>query len=173
MNRRRCGWCLTAIALLGAGATLLRAQQTPRPAGPTAPADSSGLRAAIIELRVEVEMLQFDFDLARNDLLEDVKTRKSLRMAGAMMQLGGAIQSAINEAAADPPARPPRAKTEAERKKEVKEAKEAEQEQKRDEAEQAAFIAERKKELARLATALASKRLDLEDAERKYRLNAR
>jgi hypothetical protein len=156
-----------AMTLLGTGATLLLAQTPPGPRPGAARPDPVRLRAEIIKLRTEVEMLRFDYELARDVLLEDLKTRRSFQMAGAMMQLGGAIQSAINEASANP-GNPPTA-PKVEPKKEAEEAKKAEQEEKKEEAEQTAFIAERKKKLASLHAAWAGKLMDLEDAERAYR----
>jgi hypothetical protein len=169
--RKLAAW-ICVVALLGMGATLLRAQPPQLPADGQGRVDVVQMRSEIIKLRTEVEMLQFDFDLARVDLLEDVKTRKSLKMAGAFMQFGGALQSAINEASKPDDQRRPK-KSEQERKKEAEEAKKEMEEEKKEEAEQAAFLADRKKELARLAESLASKRLDLEDVERQYRARVR
>jgi hypothetical protein len=156
----------SVVALLGMGATLIRAQPPQRPReGPVRP-DRARLRAEVIRLRTEVEMLRFDYDLARDGLIEDVKTEKGFKMAGEMM---GAIQFSINEAGAKPPGEPPRQETEQARKKAAQEAKKADEEEKREAAELAAAIAERKKELARRFASLAEKQLDLEDAERNYR----
>lgn len=113
-------------------------------------------------------MLQFDFDLCRNTLLDDIKTERSIRMVGGMMQFAGAIQTAINDASTRPSGEAPPPAPKVDPKKEAEEAKQAEAKEKKERAEEAALIADRKKELASLATALASKRLDLEDAERGY-----
>ncbi len=154
--RHLAAW-FSGVILLGTAATLLHAQP-PQPAR----LDRAKLRAEVVKLRVEVEMLRFDYELAHNDLLEDLKMTKGLRMLGPMMQLGGAIQSAMS---GETPPRP----SEKERKKAAEEAKKAEQEEKQQEAQVAAFVAERKKELSRRFGLLEEKRLDLEDAERNYR----
>jgi hypothetical protein len=181
MKIRHLAACLSAIALLGMGSTLLRAQAPQRPAdGKVEVVPPEGhvrvdviqMRTEIIQLRTEIEMLQLDFDLARNDLLEDVKTEKSLKMAGQMMQIGGMIQSAIYEASKPDDERRPK-KTDQERKKQAEEARNEQEEEKKSQAQYAAALAERKKEIARLAGSLASKRLDLEDVERQYRARFR
>ncbi len=163
----------SAVALLGAGVTMIRAQPPQQPREGPARVDRAKLRADITKLRTEVEMLRFDYELARNGLLDDVKTEKALKMAGGLMQFGMAFQSAVNDAGAAPPGASPRQKSEQDRKKAAEEAIKAEQEEKREAAEEAAAIAERKKELARLFTLLSEKRLDLEDAERTYRETSR
>lgn len=159
MKRRRLTACLAALALFGTAATLLRADP-PR-------ADRTRLRAEVVRLRTEVEMLRFDYELARDALLEDLKLRRGLKMAGGMISFGSALQSALNEAGQEPAA--PRPETDHDRKKAADAAKAAEREEKKDAAEEASFIAGRKKELARLFSLLAAKQLDLEDAERLYR----
>ena len=118
-------------------------------------------------------MLQLDYDLARADLMEDMKLRKGLKMAGGLLQLGASIQNSINEAGEKPPGEAPREESQQARKKAAEDAKKAEQMEKQDAAEEAAFIAERKKELARRMAALAERQLDLEDAERTYRETSR
>jgi hypothetical protein len=159
----------SGVALLGTGAALIRAQppQPPRE-GPTRH-DRAKLRAEVIKLRTEVEMLRFDYELTRDGLMEDVKTRKALKMAGGMMQLGAAIQTAINEAQTTPPGDAPRHETEQDRRKAAEEARKAQQEEAKEAAEEAAFLAERRKELTRRAASWAEKRMDLDDAERDYR----
>ncbi len=104
--RHLAAW-LSVVVLLGASATLLRAQA---PRANPAPADRAKLRAEIVKLRTEVEMLQFDYDLARVGLMDDVKMEKGLKMAGSMMGAVSAMQVAMigeqNEANAPPPAEP-------------------------------------------------------------------
>jgi hypothetical protein len=94
-------------------------------------------------------------------------------MAGGMMGAMSAMQTAINQAGANPPDPVAPRKTEADRKKAAEEAKAADQEEKKEAAQEAAYLAEAKKELNRLYSQLAAKRLDLEDAERKYGAIAR
>jgi hypothetical protein len=91
--RHLAAW-LSVVVLLGASATLIRAQ------GPGVnPASARAkLRAEIVKLRTEVEMLQFDYDLARVGLMDDVKMEKGLKMAGSMMGAIGGFQVAMNEA---------------------------------------------------------------------------
>jgi hypothetical protein len=168
MKLRHLAATTCAMALIGTGASFLLAQTPPSPQpGPGRPAQAR-LRAEVIRFRTEVEMLRFDYELARDVLLEDLKTRRSLQMLGPMMQLGGAIQSAINAAGTNPPDEAPKKKSKEDLKKEAEEAKKAEEVQKKEEAEEAAFIVERKKKLASIFASLAEKRLDLEDAERRY-----
>ncbi len=166
--RHLAAW-FSVVALLGLGATFIRAQPPQRPHEVPVRVNRDQLRAEIVKLRTEVEMLRFDYELARDGLKEDVKTEKALKMAGGMMQSVFAMQSAINEASAKTPGEAPRQTSEQDRRKKTEEAKKAEQEEKREEAELAAAIAERKKELARLFALWAKKQLDLEDAERNYR----
>lgn len=168
MDRRHLAAWSFGMALLGAGATLLWAQP-PKPRGEAPPGIERGrLRAEVIRLRTEVEMLRLDYDLARDGLLEELKVERGLKMAGGMMQVGFAIQSAI-QAGQNPPADAPQKPSAPDPKAEA-EAAEAE---KKEQAKEAAFVAERKKELARRYAAWAEKRLDLEDAERVYREGAR
>ena len=161
-------WC-SGVLLLGTAATLTRAQP-PQPAR-HAPVrfDRARLRAEVIKLRTEVEILRFDYDLTRDGLMEDVKLRRSLKLAGGMMQFGTALQSAINDAGTRPPGEAPRTEPEQDRKKAALAAKKAEQEEKQEAAEEAAFLADRKKDLIRRAASLAEKQIDLEVAERSYR----
>lgn len=170
MNLRYFVACFSAIALLGAGAMLLRAQ--PPQSGPkgSTPINRDKLRAQIIQLRTETEMLRLDYELARDGLVDAVKTRRGLKLAGGLIGFGTAIQNAMNQAAAPQPnGAAPQPRPEPDSKKEAESAKAAEDEEKKDAAEEAAFIAERKKELSRLFSSLAEKSLDLEDAERRYR----
>jgi len=155
MKRRHLAACLAALSLFGTAATLLRADP-PR-------ADRTTLRAEVVRLRTEVEMLRLDYEIARGDLLEDLKLRHSLKTAGGLISFGSALQSALNQAGEEPAPRP---ETDQDRKQA---AAAAEREEKKDAAEEASFIAGRKKELARLFSLLAAKQLDLEDAERLYR----
>jgi hypothetical protein len=90
-------------------------------------------------------------------------------MTGGMMGAMSAMQTAINEVGTSPPAGAPPWPSEPARKKAADEAKAAQQEEKKEAAQEAAYVAEQKKELARLFTLLAGRRLDLEDAELKYR----
>jgi hypothetical protein len=171
MKLRHLAAWFSGMALLGTGATFLGAQ-TPQPLreGPgPARIDPGKLRAEVIKLRTEVETLRFDYDLARNTLLEDVKTEKALWMAGGLMGAVSEIQAAIIEPGAKHPAAAPRQATEQDRKKEAEAAKAEEQFEKK----LAEAIADRKKELARKYALLAAKQLDLEDAERNYRAIAR
>ena len=169
MKLRQLAAWFTGVALLGTGATLLCAQPS-QPAGEARPRiDRGKLRAQVIELRTEVEMLRFDYELARDGLLEEVKIERGLKMAGGLIGSFSAIQVAINKDAAQPPGGARRQETEQDRKKATEAAKAAEQEEKKNEAELTAVIAERKKELARKFKLLSEKRLDLEDAEQKYR----
>jgi hypothetical protein len=148
MRRRDVAAWVGCLALLGPAYA-----QAQAPAGANH-AEHAKLRAEVIRLRTEVEMLQLDYDLARADLIEDLKLIKGMAMAGDLMSaFGGARNQAP---AGDAKARDAEAKKEREDEKEREAAK-------------ASFVAERKKELARLAASLASKRLDLEDAERQYR----
>lgn len=152
-----------ALAVTGV-ATLTRAQQ---PQQPAPGADRAKLRAQVIKIRTEVEMLAFDYDLERTGLMDDMKTRKSFEMLGGLMSVGNALQTAIHEQSNPQPAAPrPRPVPEAD-------AKQAAEEAKKSAAEEAEFLAGRKKELARRASALAERRLDLEDLERTYRESGR
>ncbi len=89
MRRRDVAAWVGCLALLGPADS--RAQA---PAGANR-AEHAKLRAEVIRLRTEVEMLQLDFDLARADLLEDLKLIKGMAMAGDLMSaFGGARASA-------------------------------------------------------------------------------
>jgi hypothetical protein len=201
--RHLAAW-FSIVVLLGASATLLRAQA---PRADPAPADRTKLRAEIVKLRTEVEMLQFDYELARVGLMDDVKMEKGLKMAGSMLGAVSAMQVAMIDAQNDanapppptelqddvfprgapapdvvrpapsspPPVRPAQPQPSAKDRKQAEaEAKKAqEEEEKKQEAELAKAVAERKKELERIFTALSAKRLDLEDAERSYREGGR
>jgi hypothetical protein len=145
------------------GTTLLRAQP-PRQDRP------AQLRAEVVRLRTEAEMLRFDYELARDRLLEELKMGRGLRTMGGLIGLGASLQSAMNDASSGVA---PRKLSEQERKKAAEATKVAEQEEKKAEVQEASFLAEQKKELSRLFALLAEKRLDLEDAERKYRETAR
>ncbi len=92
--RHLAAW-LSVVVLLGASATLIRAQG---PGAKPATAERARLRETIVKLRTEVEMLQFDYDLARVGLMDDVKMEKGLKMAGSMMGAVGAMQVAMNDA---------------------------------------------------------------------------
>jgi hypothetical protein len=165
-------WC-SGVALLVTGATLLCAQPPQPQREVPNRIDRGKLRAEIVKLRTEVEMLRFDYELARDGVLEELKLGRSLKMAGGMMGLGLAMQSAINGATTNPAGAAPRKASEEDRKKAAEAARAEEQEEKKLAAEEAAFIAEQKKELTRRFALLAEKRLDLEDAERNYRENPR
>ena len=157
---------ITSIVLLGLGAKLIQAQ-APQPAQLNAAnPDLSKLRADIVKLRTEVEMLQFDYDFERMILFEEVKFVRGMKMAGPLI-------SAVSRATvtrSDEPAKPP---TELEKNKAAEKAKAEEIQEKKEEAAEAAAIKERKKELARIFGMLSEKRLDLEDAERTYRESVR
>jgi hypothetical protein len=173
MTMRHCAAWFSGVALLATTATLLWAQP-PQPAREGAVrGDRAKLRADVVRLRTEVEMLQFDYDVARFLLFEELKFERGLKMAGGFLQLGSAIQSAANEAGAQPPGEAPRQVPAEDRKKSAEAARAAELQEKKEAAEEAAALAKRKKELARVFTALAEKRLDLEDAERNYRAAVR
>jgi hypothetical protein len=165
MTLRNLAVCLAGAALIGIGATFLFAQPPQGAPAARVVAGRDTLRAGIVKLQTEVEMLRLDYELAREGLLEDLKLRRGLRMAGGVMQLGFAIQSAVNDATAQTPGSAPKRDPEQDR----KQAAEAKQEEKKEAADDAAFIGERKKELARLFTLLSQRQLDLEDAERTYR----
>ena len=167
MTLRHIASWLSGVALVGAGATLLCAQPPQPPRESPSRIGRDELRAKIIKLRTEVEMLRLDYELARDGMLEDLKLRRGLKMAGGMMQLGTAIQSAINDATAQPPGAAPLRGPERDPKKA------ATAEERNEAEEEAAFMGERKKEHARLFAALARRRLDLEDAERRYRASPR
>jgi hypothetical protein len=163
--RHLAAWFST-VALLGTGAAFIHAQppQPPREAPPRL--DRARLRDQVIKLRAEVEMLRFDYDVTREALLDDLKTRRALQLAGGMIQLGASIQNAIVESQENPPRDAPR---QPDAKKSAEDAKAVAEAGKKDAAEEAAFIAERKQELSLGAAALAAKQMDLEDAERSYR----
>lgn len=229
MKLRHLAAWFAGVALLGTGATLLLAQTPPPPRGGPAPAldlpapvvgraERGKLRAQIIKLRTETEILRFEYEFARDSLLEDVKMHRSMQMAGQFMGAVGGMQAALIAAQAEPepagaprpapgpalrlpqekpsPAGAPRpdeivpapaneqpvqaaleaAKAvkaaAAEEKKAVQAAKAAALENKKAaedmSKQEEMFIAEGKKELARLYALLAEKELDLEDAERLY-----
>jgi hypothetical protein len=110
-------------------------------------------------------MLGLDYEIGRSDLMEDLKFRRGFEMLGPMMSVGAQLQSAMNDAANRPAPTRPRAEAQAEQKA-------MEAEQKKADADKAKFLAERKVPLAALAKALAARRLDLEDTERRYRAAA-
>jgi len=166
MELRRISAWIVGAALIASGATLLRAQPAAQPAEAPVPSNRGALRARIIKLRTETEMLRLDYELARESLLEELKIVRGLKLAGGLFQLGAAVQDAVNESGEKAPGVAPTPET---RKQSAEAAKAAELEEKKAAAEQAAYVAESKKELARLFTSLSEKRLDLEDAERAYR----
>ncbi|WP_237722420.1 hypothetical protein [Singulisphaera acidiphila] len=184
MKLRHLAAWFSGVALLGTGATFLGAQP-PQPQR-VAPArtERDKLRAEIVELRTESEMLRFDYELARDIVLEERKMSRSMKMAGQLMGAVGDLQVTINESQVEQPGLAP----EQDRKKATEIAKAAEQEKRKAAQaaalenrkaveemakEEAAFIAEQKKDLTRRFALLAEKRLDLEDAERRYRENSR
>jgi hypothetical protein len=154
--RQIAAWSV-GVAVLG---TTILFAQSPRQDRP------DKLRAEVVRLRTEAEMLRFDYELAHDRLLEDLKTARGLRTMGGLIGLGASLQAAMNDASTGAAPRP---KSEPERRQEAEAAKAAELEEKKAEAAEATFIAEQKKELARRFALLAQKQLDLEDAERKYR----
>ena len=162
---------LAGLALLGTGAAVLFAQP-PQPAASSGAAARTGrdkVRAQVITLRTEVEMLRLDYELAREGLLEELKMSRGLKMAGGLIGFGVKIQNAMNQGATNAPATAPPPESEQDRRKAADEAKAAEQEEKKQAAMEAAYVAERKQELSRLFALMEAKRLDLEDAERHYR----
>jgi hypothetical protein len=166
--RHLAAW-FSGVALLGTGATVLWGQPPQAPREVPARTQRDQIRAEVVRLRTEVEMLRFDYELKRDGFLEELKISRGLRMGGQLFSAVGAIQSAINRAGEDQPGEAAKRESEQDRKKAAEEAKAAEQEEKKEAAAEAAAIAEAKKELARLYSLLAEKRLELEDAERLYR----
>ncbi|MDR3622377.1 MAG: hypothetical protein P4L85_23710 [Paludisphaera borealis] len=173
MRMRHLAAWFSGAALLGTGATLLWAQPPQPPRAAPARAERDKLRAEVIKLRTESEMLRFDYELARDNILEELK------MAGQLMGAFGGLQVAINEPQAEPPGLAPGQLPEADQGKAAEAAKAAKQEEKKAALEnskaaeemakqEAAFIAEQKKDLTRRFTLLTEKRLELEDAERSY-----
>ncbi|APW64025.1 hypothetical protein [Paludisphaera borealis] len=179
MRMRHLAAWFSGAALLGTGATLLWAQPPqPQRAAP-AQAERDKLRAEVIKLRTESEMLRFDYELARDGVLEELKMGRSMKMAGQLMGAFGGLQAAINEPQAEPPGLAPGQVPEPDQGKAAEAAKAAKQEEKKAALEnskaaeemakqEAAFIAEQKKDLGRRFTLLTEKRLELEDAERNY-----
>lgn len=159
--RRLTTW-LFGFALLVTGVALAFAQQAQPPRERSTRADREKLRAQIVKLRTEVEMARFDYDYARDDLLEGLKTVKGLKMGFQML---GSVRVVEGSAATEEAKK----RSAADRKKERKEEQAAEEEEKKDRAEMAEVIAKHKPELIRLFTLLSEKRMDLEDAERQYR----
>jgi len=115
------------------------------------------LRAEVIRLRTEVETLQLDYDIERANIVDDVKTMRSMEMMSGLMVMG----NLLNRAATSTPDAP-QSPTPAEVKATEESAKKAEEEK-------VAYIAEKKKKFALLAAALVEKKLDLEDVEARYR----
>jgi hypothetical protein len=171
------------------------APQTTKPSPRT---DRDKVRAEVITLRTEVEMLRLDYELARDELLDELKMIRGLRTAGELIGIGASVQNAFNQAVANPvdslPPReavanpvdslpPPEAreapKTSAASAKTVVNAekehapaeavKAAEKAEKENAAALNAEIAARKKVLSHLFALLEAKRLDLDEAERRYR----
>ncbi len=221
MDARLLKACIASIALLGPGMAAI-AQEKPAPT-PTpvqvedVPAErAKRFRGWVIKLRAEVEGLQLDYDIARTDLVDDLKMMKSLDVATGLMAILGAMDRATIEAPAQlphyarsvdageipvapsvalpnslppPPISPntteppvvlpaPRGSNRLDqapvdkmaKEKAAKElAAEAEKSEQKRTREMAKYLADKKKELARLAKSLAEKRLDLEDAEARYR----
>jgi hypothetical protein len=148
-----------SLALLGPGlATIARAQEPADPLADARRAERPKLRAAIVRLRAEVEMLQLDQDIDRSALFDDLKMMQGLEMMSGMVSMGNALSSATRGNA--PAARPPAPAGEVE-----KQAAEARKEAE----EKAKYLAKKKAALALRAALLAEKRLDLEDMERQYR----
>jgi hypothetical protein len=150
--RHRTAWAVGAV-LIGMGATILWAQP---PREDAARGDRARLRASIVRLRTEAEMLRLDYEAARDGVLEELKLERGLRMAGSAMGIGLAIESAVSGGDEAKAARAEAAKAR------VTEYAKAQ-------GDDAAFLAERKTKLAPLFARLAETRLDLEDAERAYR----
>lgn len=167
MQLRHLAAWLAVASLVGGGAALLRAQPAAEPPGRASKEQADRIRSRIIELRTDVEMLRFDYELERDELLEDLKIARGLELAGGFMAFGAALQPGVNAAGDKPPGEAPPLSPEQARKEAAEKAKAAESE-KQDQAKRAAFIEERKKELCRRYALLSAKRLDLEDAERSY-----
>ena len=165
MKLRHLAAWFSGVALLGTGATLLCAQPQQSPRDGPVRTDREKLRAKVIKLRTEVEMLRFDYELARDGVLEEVKLYRSLNMAAGLMSSVSVIQQAV----ATPPGPAPRQKSAQDRKEAAEADKAALQAEKKNAAELAAFVAEQKKELTRQFALLAETRLHLADAERSYR----
>ncbi|SIO29851.1 hypothetical protein SAMN05444166_3592 [Singulisphaera sp. GP187] len=188
MKFRHLAVWFSGVALLGTGATFLWAQPPQSQRVAPARTERDKLRAEIVELRTESEMLRFDYELARDGVLEELKISRSMKMAGQVMGAVGDLQVTINESQVEPSGLAPGQGSEQDRKKATEAAKAAKQEKRKAAQaaalenrkaveemakEEAAFIAEQKKDLTRRFALLAEKRLDLEDAERRYRENSR
>lgn len=136
--------------------------RTPQPnAGDGA---QSKLRDRLIELRVEIELLRFDYELARDDSLENLKIQKGFNMMGCVME---AFARGPQESKED------REKNRTDEEKEADAKANSENEERQKEAEKFteernSYILQIKKELGRRFTLLSEKRLELEDAERTY-----
>jgi hypothetical protein len=159
---------LSGIALLSIGAICLFAQQPQPPREGPAQTERDKLRAKFITLQTEVEMARFDYELARDSLLEELKIFRGLKMGFEFLgsfQITTTIKTTDTDAAQGAPSQ----ESEEERKKAAEEAQEAERREQEYAAQTTAAVAKAKVELTRLFTLLSEKRLDLEDAERQYR----
>jgi hypothetical protein len=145
-------------ALLGTVATLVDAQ-------PPDNVREARLRLKVVELQTEVQMLHFDYELRREAVLEELKMVRGMRMMGGVMSFAAEFNAAVENAEADGPGVPQPEDSELDPKQAAEQAKAA----KEQEEQEATFLAEQKKELVRLFALVAEKRLDLEEAERKYR----
>ena len=130
-------------------------------------------------------MLRLDYELARHELLDELKMIRGLRTAGELIGIGASVQNAFNQAVVNPidslpppeareapktPAAEAKAAEKAEKEHATAEAaKESEKAEKENAAALSAEIAARKKVLAHLFALLEAKRLDLDEAERRYR----
>jgi hypothetical protein len=86
-------------------------------------------------------------------------------MMGGVMSFAAEFNAAVENAEADEPGVPQPDDSELDPKEAAEQAKAAQEQDQQE----ATFLAEQKKELARRFAHVAEKRLDLEDAERKYR----
>jgi hypothetical protein len=170
--RHLAAWIFGA-ALIGMGATFLRAQQLQAPREGAALVGRDKLRADIIKLRTEVERLDFDYQIAREFLRGDVS---SLAQHYAELRLdkikvfevvGGLDWSITIKDGTD--SKPAEGDAQQTPDLERKTAPEESTAPVLDLSGEAAVIAAMKKELARHFAILAEKRLDLDDAERRYR----
>jgi hypothetical protein len=176
MTLRNFSTWLSAGAIVVTGVTILMVQ--PALSQNAAPATNrEKLRAEVIKLRTETEMLRFDYELARERVLEQLKMARSMMLGGQLIGAVSRFQVSINEAQAEAGSLPPGRPLNQARKQAVEEENKkaelaAEQANRKAEAElakqEATFIADEKKELIRLYTLLAQKQMDLEDAQKRY-----
>lgn len=155
----------SGMVVLGMGSILLFAQSPQPPHATPIRVERVKLRAEVIKLRTEVEMLRLDYEFARDMLRQEMSMNIGLQLVGVVSKAVSEVRDPSHITGAKPTDTEKRQESE----KAAGAAKAANEQEKKELAEEAATMAENKKQLRSMYTVLAAKQMDLEDAERSYR----